>query len=263
VEEMKDPVSEVGDLYEGLVLCCGEDAKECRRLTRMIVRNTMFQFGYWQDESIDEKKYVKELLDYIPENGSEVIAEYDEKKVNDIFEKIRREIEMQAEFWKGKKGSPEAVMDYFVEEMKDPVSEVGDLYEGLVLCCGEDAKECRRLTRMIVRNTMFQFGYWQDESIDEKKYVKELLDYTNPSNQKEVQNQSKKGIALNELYKDLSEEKKENILNEIDRLELLLYIMKRNIRGELGQKDIEIMEKNMSKWQEQILALGECFEKIS
>ncbi len=90
-----------------------------------------------------------------------------------------------------------------------------------------------------------------------------MLDYTNPSNQKEVQNQSKKGIALNELYKDLSEEKKENILNEIDRLELLLYIMKRNIRGELGQKDIEIMEKNMSKWQEQILALGECFEKIS
>lgn len=183
--------------------------------------------------------------------------------LDDIFEKIEREIEMQAEFWKGKKGSPEAVMDYFVEEMKDPVSEVGDLYEGLVLCCGEDAKECRRLTRMIVRNTMFQFGYWQDESIDEKKYVKELLDYTNPSNQKEVQNQSKKGIALNELYKDLSEEKKENILNEIDRLELLLYIMKRNIRGELGQKDIEIMEKNMSKWQEQILALGECFEKIS
>ncbi|MCI9005772.1 MAG: hypothetical protein HFH39_11185, partial [Lachnospiraceae bacterium] len=42
--------------------------------------------------------------------------------LDDIFEKIEREIEMQAEFWKGKKGSPEAVMDYFVEEMKDPVS---------------------------------------------------------------------------------------------------------------------------------------------
>lgn len=39
--------------------------------------------------------------------------------------------------------------------------------------------------------------------------------------------------------------------------------MKRNIHGELGQKDIEILEKNMSKWQEQISALKECFEKIS
>lgn len=42
----------------------------------------------------------------------------------------------------------------------------------------------------------------------------------------------------------------------------LVYIMEKNMYGELNPEEVEILEKNTSKWQGQIQMLREYFGKM-
>lgn len=62
---------------------------------------------------------------------------------------------------------------------------------------------------------------------------------------------------LNQTYKNLSEDDKKSLSEDVAHLKLLLYLMERHIRGELLAEDVGTLESEMPRWIETIETLQE------
>lgn len=137
------------------------------------------------------------------------------------------------------------VWDSFIEDLKNPITEIGDYYEDFIEWCDGNVKELRVGIREIMRCALC---FWNDDSIDVNRYVEELLDYAQKSGQEEKL-EVQKTSTLNSLCQNLSGEQKEGIAHDLSQL---LCIMEKNTHGGLEPEDVKIVETNLPKWKKQI-----------
>lgn len=68
--------------------------------------------------------------------------------------------------------------------------------------------------------------------------------------------------AFNQLYEEFPQEEKEQILNEIEQMERIICFVKRNLKGELSEEDIEGFKKDFLKWKEFIQNTKAYMERL-
>ncbi len=137
------------------------------------------------------------------------------------------------------------VWDSFIEDLKNPITEIGDYYEDFIEWCDGNVKELRAGIREIMGLAL---GWWRDDSIDVNRYVEELLDYAQKSEQEEKLEEQKTS-TLNSLCQNLPGGQKEGIAHDLSQL---LCIMEKNTHGGLEPEDVKIIETNLPKWKKQI-----------
>lgn len=137
------------------------------------------------------------------------------------------------------------VWDSFVEDLKNPITEIGDYYEDFIEWCDGNVKELRAGIREIMRCALC---FWNDDSIDVNRYVEELLDYAQKSGQEEKLEEQKTS-KLNSLCQNLPGGQKEGMAHDLSQL---LCIMEKNTHGGLEPEDVKIIETNLPKWKKQI-----------
>lgn len=137
------------------------------------------------------------------------------------------------------------VWDSFIEDLKNPVTEIGDSYEDFIECCDGNVKELRAGSRKIIGSAV---DWWKDYLTDVNQYVEELLDYAQNLGQEEKL-EAQKTSTLNSLCQNLPEGQKDGIAHDLSQL---LCIMEKNTNGGLEPEDVKIIETNLPKWKKQI-----------
>lgn len=137
------------------------------------------------------------------------------------------------------------IWDSFIEDLKNPITEIGDLYEEFIEWCDGNVKELREGTREILRNRQSD---WEADFIDVNGSIAELLDYAQNLGQEEKL-EAQKTSTLNSLCQNLPGGQKDGIAHDLSQL---LCIMENNTHGGLEPEDVKIIEMNLPKWKKQI-----------
>lgn len=137
------------------------------------------------------------------------------------------------------------IWDSFIEDLKNPITEIGALYEDFIVRCDGSVKELREGIRKILR---LRQKYWKVDFIDINASIAELLDYAQKSGQEEKL-EAQKTSTLNSLCRNLSGGQKEGVARDLSQL---LCIMEKNTLGGLEPEDVKIVETNLPKWKKQI-----------
>lgn len=137
------------------------------------------------------------------------------------------------------------VWDSFIEDLKNPITELGDHYEDFIAWCDGNVKELREGIREILRRRQKD---WRIDFIDINGSITELLDYAQKSGQEEKL-EAQKTSTLNSLYQNLPGGQKKGIAHDLSQL---LCIMEKNTHGGLEPEDVKIIETNLPKWKKQI-----------
>ncbi len=137
------------------------------------------------------------------------------------------------------------IWDSFIEDLKNPITEIGDLYEDFIAWCDGNVKELREGIREIMRRRQRD---WKVDFIDINDSIVELLDFAQKSGQEEKL-EAQKTSTLNSLCQNLPSGQKEGIAHDLSQL---LCIMEKNTLGGLEPEDVKIIETNLPKWKKQI-----------
>lgn len=147
------------------------------------------------------------------------------------------------------------IWDSFIEDLKNPITEIGDLYGEFIEWCDGNVKELREGTRKIMRARQSD---WKVGFIDVNSFIAELLDYAQNLGQEEKL-EAQKTSTLNSLCQNLPEEQKEGIAHDLLQL---LCIMEKNTHGGLEPEDVKIIETNLPKWKKQIQTMRISLENV-
>lgn len=147
------------------------------------------------------------------------------------------------------------IWDSFIEDLKNPITEIGDLYEEFIEWCDGNVKELREGTREILRNRQRD---WEADFIDVNGSIEELLDYAQNLGQEEKL-EAQKTSTLDSLCQNLPGGQKEGIAHDLSQL---LCIMEKNTHGGLEPEDVKIIETNLPKWKKQIQEMRISLENV-